>query len=203
MAQLVELHDVVLSTDHIEHIQNFQCNEEGVEEFLKEHALRLQENNMTVTRLFFNVSGELVGYFTLFNDAVPRLGKQKIEKEQWALPNSKFFPAIRLHYIGVDKRYTKQGIGHTMLMTIFDICDEIARYSGCVFISVEALVDAVGFYQHYDFKIIGRHDNDFHNMVFKLEEIEDIDEDYEEDYAEIQSISKLEEVKKDAGEEAS
>jgi GNAT superfamily N-acetyltransferase len=203
MAQLVELRDEVLSTDHIEHIQNFQCNEEGVEEFLKEHALRLQENNMTVTRLFFNASGELVGYFTLFNDAVPRIGKHKIEKEQWALPNSKFFPAIRLHYIGVDKRYTKQGIGHTMLMTVFAICEDIAQYSGCVFISVEALIDAVGFYENYDFKIIGRHDKAFHNMVFKLEEIEDIDEDYEADYEELQSISKLEEVQNDAGEEAS
>jgi GNAT superfamily N-acetyltransferase len=181
MAELVNLNDEVLSPIHIPIIEKFQCEKEkGVEEFLKEHALRLQQYNMAMTRLFFNENRELVGYFTLFNDTVPKIGKAKIEKERWSLPNSKFFPAIRLHYFGVDDRYQKQGIGHTMLMEVFDICYEISKYTGCTFISVEALLSAVEFYKHYDFKIIGRPSKDYYNMVFKLEELEEETEEKQE-----------------------
>jgi len=172
MKEVATLFETILSPGYFEQIENFKCSsEKDVELFLKEDALRLQQNNMATTRLFFNESNKLVGYFTLFNDIVPKISKEKRDKEQWSLPNSKFYPALRLHYIGVDERFQKKRYGEFLLMRVFDIGRAISEVSGCTFISVEALISAVGFYEHYDFRTIGKHDKRYLNMVFKLEEL--------------------------------
>lgn len=177
MADFVELSDVLLSPEFFDQINEFNCTQDegkkDIAEFLKHHAYELQKSNMAITRLFFNASGELVGYFTLFNDIVPRIGKSKLVKEQWALPNERFYPAIRLHYFGVDDRYKRMGIGHTMIHEVFNLCYNIAQQSGCTFISIEALLSAVDFYKKYDFKVIGRNNARYYNMVFKIEELEE------------------------------
>lgn len=174
MTELVDLFDEVLSPEHRSKVEDFKCSsEKEVEIFLKKDAWELQDYNMAVTRLFFNENKDLVGYFTLYNDEVPRMNKEKMKKENWNLPNTeKYFPAIRLHYFGVDERYTKRGIGYTMLMAAIDICSAISKMSGCTFISVQALNSAVGFYEHYEFKNIGR-EKKYRNMVFKIEEAEE------------------------------
>lgn len=174
MTDPVYLIDEVLSPEHRSKVEGFKCSsEKEVEVFLKKDAWELQHYNMAVTRLFFNKDKELVGYFTLYNDAVPKMNKDKMKKENWNLPNTeKYFPAIRLHYFGVDERYVGQGIGYAMLMAAIDICSSISEYTGCTFISVQALNSAVGFYEHYDFKSVGREKN-YRNMVFKLQEAEE------------------------------
>jgi GNAT superfamily N-acetyltransferase len=173
MAELRKLRYEVLSPHHNEVIENFKCSDEPqVEMFLKEEALYYQEHGITITRLCFDEHHNLVGYFTLFNDLVQRIGKQKRKKLQWELPSLDFYPAIRLHYFGVDERFRKQGIGHTMMMEVFDICSQVSENTGCLFISVEALNNSVAFYKHYGFKILGKPTNTYYNMVFKLDELE-------------------------------
>ncbi|MDF2535336.1 MAG: family acetyltransferase [Bacillales bacterium] len=91
---------------------------------------------MTVTKLFFNSNKQLVGYYTLFNDTVPKIGKDKLKKEHWDLPKSeKFYPAVRLHYIGVDDKYRDQDIGYTMLMSAIDTCYNIYYFRMCFYVS--------------------------------------------------------------------
>lgn len=47
-------------------IDNFVCEEApGVELFLKEYAFRLHKLNSAITRLYFDDTENLVGYFTL------------------------------------------------------------------------------------------------------------------------------------------
>ncbi|MEH6973919.1 MULTISPECIES: GNAT family N-acetyltransferase [Bacillus] len=174
MAQLVELFDEVLSPEHRSKVDNFKCeSEKDVEIFLKKDSWELQEYNMTLTRLFFNKDGDLVGYFTLFNESVPKVGKDKLIKENWKLPNSeKSYPAVRLHYLGVDERYQKQGIGYTILISAIDVCTKISKLSGCTFVSVQALNSAVEFYEKYHFKRVAT-EKKYVNMLLKLEDAEE------------------------------
>ena len=87
-----------------------------VEFFLKEEALRLHDLQSAITRLYFDENQNLVGYFTLYNDLVS-LHKRQIEKYErdfkWNSPNYRYFPAVKLHYLGVDQRYRDWAMENT------------------------------------------------------------------------------------------
>jgi len=105
-----------IQTQHAEIIQGFNCPDEpSVEIFLKEQALTLHQLRSAVTRLYFDENQNLVGYFTLFNDHIYIYPQQK-EKYMWMLPEElDYFPAIKIHYLGVDNRYRGLGYGRYLL----------------------------------------------------------------------------------------
>lgn len=155
MKKIIDLYNVPMDIKHINEIESFNCAQERVDNFLKNDAFIMQEHNMANTKLFFNTSNELVSYITLFNDIFKRINKQKLLKENWDLEVSEFYPAVRLHYIGVNKAYQGQGIGYTMLMEVFDICIDIAKKSACTFLSVESFRSSLNFYLDNGFRNMG------------------------------------------------
>lgn len=152
-------------------ISQFQCDDEPtVREFLVDQAYKLQKQNLASTRLYFNATGDLVGYFTLYNDMM-QIGKQKRRKHGLAsLPYYKYYPAIKLHYFGVDSRYREQRYGEYLLSAVFNNVKEISERSGCVFLSVESLPSSVTFYEKYEFQILSKN-SPFTNMFFKVNEL--------------------------------
>jgi ribosomal protein S18 acetylase RimI-like enzyme len=106
----------------------------------------------------------------LFNDHIHVFSSQ-IERFRWNLPAKlKHFPAIRIHYIGIDKRYRGLGYGRYLLAEAIYVIEQIAQNSGCNFITVEALNSAVGFYEKYGF-VIRQRGTEYQNMVLKLDEL--------------------------------
>lgn len=160
-----------LNEKHRDIIQDFQClDEPSVAEFLKEEALKLHESKCAITRLYFDGSHNIIGFFTLFNDQVEVSKAQRV-KHNWELPSLRFFPAIKIHYLGIDSRYRNRKYGNYLLQEIFDICEEIARQTGCVFITLEALNSAIDFYLHNGFRKL-RRDVHFQHMILKIDELE-------------------------------
>lgn len=151
-------------------LEGFQCEDEStVRDFLVEEALKLHQLNLASTRLYFDNGGNLIGYFTLYNDMM-QIGKAKRRKHKLLLPSYKYYPAIKLHYLGVDSRYRKSGYGEYLLFEVLETVTRIAEDSGCIFLSIESLPSAVGFYQKYEFQHLS--DNKpFINMFFKIGEI--------------------------------
>lgn len=169
-----------ISPDYKELIDGFSCPDEiSVELFLKEQALKLHQLRSAVTRLYFDENQNLVGYFTLYNDHVHLFANQKA-KLGWNLPDIDLFPAVKLHYIGVDIRYRDQNkprlrYGEFMLIEVVEIVEEIAAASGCNFITLEALPSVVEFYNKYGFKLKSRNPGpgDLYHMALKLNELEE------------------------------
>jgi ribosomal protein S18 acetylase RimI-like enzyme len=161
-----------ISSDHTELIQNFFCEDAAiVEEFLKEEALKLHVLQTAITRLYFDEHQNLVGFFTLYNDHV-RVIKNHREKYDWALPNGyNFFPAIKIHYLGIDHRFRKLGYGEFLLSEVMAISTKISEMTGCNFITLESLKNSKGFYDKYEFRRVGVNDG-LVTMYFKLGEIE-------------------------------
>lgn len=162
-----------IEPQHTDIIQSFQCSDEiSVELFLKEQALKLHQLRSAITRLYFDDNQNLVGYFTLYNDHVQVFQKQK-EKYRWNLPDFDLFPAVKLHYIGVDSRFRKLGYGSYLLTEAVYVIGQIAKTSGCNSITVEALNSAVGFYEEYGFVLRQRNrgSGEFQNMALKLDEL--------------------------------
>lgn len=166
--------EVFISEDYLEYINDFRCSDEpSVEEFLKEYALKFHENNLAKTRLYFNEEKQLIGYFTLFTDQVTVV-KSKRNQNQWNLTSvhgKQMYPAIRLHYLGVDEKYRKKGYGKALLYFSLDICKQISEEIGCVFLSIEALDSSIAFYEKFEFKVLTRQNEFLTNMIFKLDEI--------------------------------
>lgn len=163
-----------INTKYKEDIENFNCSDElQVELFLKEEAQQLHDSKTAITRLYFDENQNIIGYFTLYNDIV-QVGKQKRLKH-WSvfLPTSNlvYFPAIRLHYLGVDKKYRDMGYGKQLMLDSLYICREISNSSGCNFITVEALNKSVSFYRdRFGFIRIDRN-RSYEIMILKLDEI--------------------------------
>ncbi|GAB6470090.1 hypothetical protein bcgnr5371_33710 [Bacillus cereus] len=162
-----------LQEKHIEAIQNFKCEDEpDVEEFLKEDAMMYHLRNMAKTRLFFDGNHNLIGYFSVFNDHVC-IGKAKRRKAKITPPKGiNHFPAIRLHYLGVDSRYRKRGYGEEILLSVFEHCYKLSLITGCTLITVQALKSSIEFYKKYDFSIWKRDAKKYTDMFFKVQNLD-------------------------------
>ncbi|UJF32377.1 GNAT family N-acetyltransferase [Paenibacillus hexagrammi] len=157
-------------------IEGFDCSDEiSVELFLKEQAFMLHHLRSAVTRLYFDENQNLVGYFALYNDHVHVFANQ-MTKYGWNLPEGlDLFPAVKLHYLGVDRKYRNRGYGEYLLGEVVELVEDIAKTSGCNFLTIEALPNAVEFYAKYGFQIRSRQSGkgEFYHMVLKLDELEE------------------------------
>ncbi|MUT67855.1 GNAT family N-acetyltransferase [Paenibacillus sp. NEAU-GSW1] len=159
----------VISDEHMEEVRNFKCSDEiSVENFLKEQALKLQYMNSAVTRLYFDESQNLIGYFTLHNDLMELSNGQRTKHKIDNVVDVRMVPAIKLHYLGVDERYRNRGIGESLLFEALDTAIQVSELSGCNFLTLESFESCVAFYLKYEFKRLnksGRLTNMFYNLA--------------------------------------
>ncbi|MEW9674901.1 GNAT family N-acetyltransferase [Lentibacillus sp. L22] len=119
--------------------------------FLQEESLELMERNVVRTRLVLDGNKNLIGFYSLFNNVV-KINKSKREELNVFLPHEvKEIPAIRLHYLGVDNNYMKQGYGSFLMSSVLYNCAKVAQMSGCSLITVESTKSAEGFYAKHGF----------------------------------------------------
>lgn len=58
-------------------LNDFECGEDDITNFLKEDALRYQIERMANTYLFLNDNGAIVAYFSISNDCLVDRGEEK------------------------------------------------------------------------------------------------------------------------------
>ena len=90
--------------------RKFECTDEpSIKYYLIEEALDFHVMNLARTKLFFDRENNLVGFLTLYNDMM-QIGRKKRRKHGMSqLPSYKWYPAIKLHYMGVDSRFRNRG----------------------------------------------------------------------------------------------
>lgn len=161
-----------IKPEHKSLIETFECPDEpSVELFLKEKASELHQLRSAITRLYFDKHQNLVGYFTLYNDHIHVHKNQKI-KHRWNLSQDiDQFPGVKIHYLGVDHRYRDNRYGEFLLLEALLVVHEIAKNSGCNFVTVEALQNAIPFYTKYGFVVRQRTPLGFDHMALKLDEL--------------------------------
>lgn len=161
-----------ISPEHQQVIQEFNCADEiRIELFLKEQAIKLQQLRSAVTRLYFDENHNLVGYFTLYNDLI-HVWAGQAQRHNWVLPDTHdYFPAVKLHYLAVDQKFRKQKYGEFLLAEAVNAVEEIASSSGCTFITIEALTNAIEFYESFVVRQRNPGSGEYMNMVLKLDEL--------------------------------
>ena len=122
-------------------------------------------------------TGKIAAYFSLLNDKVdrefadPRIWNNLSRK----IPNAKrrsSYPALKIGRLAVSNEMKGQDIGTKIINYIQTRCTSNPS-TGCRFITVDAYVSAVGFYQKCDFKLLVQPEQDDETvlMFFDLESL--------------------------------
>ena len=137
----------ILNSEH--YLQNFDCGNEDLNEFLKEDALNNQNERLSVTRLVF-ADEDLAGFFTITPDTLHK-GRVNISDKIIDYPYEKY-PAIKLARPAVDKAFQHKGIGRELLISFFATANFLSLKSGGRYLTVDAKSSAYGFYERFGFK---------------------------------------------------
>ncbi len=138
-------------------LTDFQSYERELVDFLLEDALTNQNQQISVTYLwFFKTSGQLVGYITLLSD---RINLEDDLKEAFRGKGIKYhsLPALKVGRLCVDNSFLRRGIGTLMLAFAAKIANHIFNeYAGCRFMVLDAKRnpqnDPIHFYKKIGFK---------------------------------------------------
>jgi GNAT superfamily N-acetyltransferase len=132
-------------------VENFDCGDEPLNNYLKRHAWNNQEKSSSgVTYVAVEEDAALVvlGYFTLAMASVARE----------AFPNQYVrglppydLPLILLARLAVDQRFAGRGLGRALIAEVFRISLRAADEVGCRCIVTDAYRDRAGWYAQYGF----------------------------------------------------
>ena len=119
---------------------NFDCGDDDLNEFLlKDSFENLNENLCTIFLCAYEE--EILGFFSLSADSI------KINEPLTI--KYKYYPAIKIGRLGVQKEYHNKGVGSFLLKWINGYCKVISETIGVRFISVDAynLEKPLNFYE--------------------------------------------------------
>jgi GNAT superfamily N-acetyltransferase len=142
---------VIRRLEERDQVENFDCGDEPLNNYLKRHAWINQEKSsigVSYAAVDENVPQAVLGYFTLAMASVPREAFPK--KHVRGLP-SYDLPLILLARLAVDLRFAGRGLGHALISEAFRISLRVADEVGCRCIITDAYPDRVGWYARYGF----------------------------------------------------
>jgi len=165
-----------------ETIETFDCGDTDLNDFIINEAHHYRKALLAVTYVMeHRKTGEIVGYFSLANDRVSITDfKNKTEFNRFRrhrFVNEKrlrSYPAVKLCRLGVALGMRGQNIGSSLLDSIksFFLTD---NKTGCRFLTVDAYLNAIPFYERNDFQHLKAHDEDLATRLLFFD-LSDIDE---------------------------
>ena len=144
-----------------ETVAAFDCGDSDLNEFILKEATLYREALLAVTYVVEDSeSNAVLAYFSLANDRVSLSDfENKTEFNRFRkkhFPNEKrlkAYPAIKICRFAVDLSAREYHLGSTLLQYIkWKILTEIEL--GCRYITVDAYLQAIPFYEKNDFKIL-------------------------------------------------
>ena len=168
-----------LKTDYA--VKDFDCGDADLNDFILNRAAAFQKNLLSVSYAYANPeTGRILAYCSLANDKVAITDfKDKTEfnrfRKSQGFPNEKrlkSYPAVKLCRLGVDACAKGLMIGTTILNFIKSMF-VVENKTGCRFLTVDAYLDAVPFYEKNGFRFMNSEDNDPHTrlMYYDLKNI--------------------------------
>ena len=164
-------------------IKNFDCGNADLNDFIINRATAFQKHLLAVNFACVNAeTGKVYAYCSLANDKIALDDfKDKTEfnrfRKQRGFPNEKrlkSYPAVKLCRLGVDNSVKGRQIGTTVIDYIKSMF-ALDSKAGCRFLTVDANLNAVPFYEKNSFQHMNAEDNNPHTrlMYFDLKDIAD------------------------------
>ena len=149
---------VPLTSDYVFRV--FDCGDSDLNEFLLQDAKLFLEKRIANTFILED-EGNIVAYFCLLNDKVSRL---EITNSRWktikdSFPENKRFrsyPSIKIGRFAVSLDYRGKNIGTDLMNMIKDFLLKEQSSSAFRFITVDAYLSAIPFYEKNGFKLLSQ-----------------------------------------------
>jgi len=139
--------------------KSFDCSNQDLNDFLLSDSKPYLKKLLSVTYILEN-DKDIVAYFSVSNDkiSIPDSDKGTWRKIKALFPHSKHrsdYPAVKIGRLAVNTKYAKNGIGSDILNFVKQFFISNNR-TGCSFITVDALREAIPFYLKNDFKYLDK-----------------------------------------------
>lgn len=139
--------------------KSFDCSNQDLDDFLLSDSKPYLKKLLSVTYILEN-DKDIVAYFSVSNDkiSIPDSDKATWRKIKALFPHSKHrsdYPAVKIGRLAVNTKYAKNGIGSDILNFVKQFFISNNR-TGCSFITVDALREAIPFYLKNDFKYLDK-----------------------------------------------
>lgn len=139
-------------------LAGFDCGDEDLNNFLVEDAKGFLDKRIATTFVLRDKS-KIVAYFCLLNDKISR---QDVTNNQWKkirkdFPERKQFgsyPAIKVGRFAVSSDYKGHNIGTDLMNLLKGMLLQNPNYSAFRYLTVDAYLSAIDFYQKNNFKIL-------------------------------------------------
>ena len=146
---------VRLTQEHL--FKPFDCGEGDLNDFLLQDAKQYAKGLLAVTYVIED-DDMTVAFFSLAND---RISLSESDKATWRRIRSSFphrkhrsdYPAVKIGRLGVDAKHQNEHLGRLIINFVKDTFITNNR-TGCAFITVDALKEAIPFYQKNGFKFL-------------------------------------------------
>ena len=139
--------------------KSFDCGNQDLNSFLLSDSKAYAKRLLSVTYIL-ETDEDIVAYFSVSNDkiSVPDSDKATWRKIKSLFPHSKHrsdYPAVKIGRLAVNGKYRNNGIGSDILDFVKDLFITDNR-TGCSFVTVDALREAIPFYQKNGFKYLDK-----------------------------------------------
>lgn len=126
-------------------LSDFRSGDEGLDRFLRRYAGQNQFRHHVGTTYVAWEDGFVAGFVTIAPGSSERdvLGGRHLP----AYP----LPILRLARLAVDERHQGRGLGTLLLGFVLGLARRLAEDFGCVGVVVDAMPDAVTFYERFGF----------------------------------------------------
>ncbi len=150
-------------------IKPFDCGDADLNGFLLNDALMYQEKKLAYTFILED-KGNIIAYYSLLND---KISKSETNNATWRkmkklFPHRKHFnsyPAIKIGRFAVAKAYEGQGVGHKLMEVLKMRLSTDENNSAFRFLTVDAYLSAISFYEKNGFTMLVTNDMDKHTRT--------------------------------------
>jgi len=152
-------------------LADFDCGDEDLNDFLVEDAKSFLDKRIA-NSFILEDDGRIAAYFCLLND---KISKQEVTNNQWKKIKDRFpdgkkfssYPAIKIGRFAVSSKHRGLQVGTKLMNIIKDMLDTDSNYSAFRFITVDAYLTAVPFYEKNGFvKLTQKEENDHTRLMF-------------------------------------
>ena len=159
-------------------IDKFDCGDDDLNDFISNRASLFDHHLLAVSYTCIDSNTQqTLAYFSLANDKIATSDFANMTefnrfRRKQGFPNEKrlkSYPAVKLCRLAVDKQAWGNQIGSSLLDYIKSLF-VINNKTGCRFITVDAYLAAVPFYEKNGFRMMNQEDDDPHTrlMYFDL-----------------------------------
>ena len=160
-------------------VKSFDCGDEDLNDFILNRATPFDKYMLAVSYAFVDTkdTSRPLAYFSLANDKIatsdfPNMTEFNRFRRKQGFPNEKrlkSYPAVKLCRLAVDQNAKGNQIGSSLLDYIKSMF-VINNKTGCRFITADAYLAAVPFYEKNGFRLMNLEDDDPHTrlMYFDL-----------------------------------